>query len=30
MIQIITVFNAKLDGKRANKDKMMIKELANV
>ncbi len=28
MIQIITVFSAKLHGKRANKAKKMIKELA--
>ena len=29
MIQIITVFSAKLQGKRANKAKKMIKELIN-
>lgn len=27
MIQIVTVFNTKLQGKRANKAKKMIKEL---
>jgi predicted site-specific integrase-resolvase len=29
MIQIITVFSAKLQGKRANKAKKMIEELIN-